>query len=275
MADSTEGNRKEVDVIAYYSESELGPQTYDRIYAGDGYSQMVDFYVSCARTYGGPVLEIGAGTGTVSWAIAADGHDVVGIDLSKPMLDIARAKSNRYDNATVVRTEFQEADMVEFQIARQFTTAIIPGRSFQHLLTPREQRSALTCIHKHLCSGGTLIMNLYDPKLDYCMPDVEPPVKFNEIVDPESGHQIRRTWLSRSTDPLTQTFTEEMLIEVLDKDGAVLVQEETEWSLRWTYQQEMKYLFEIVGFEIQSQYSDYHGSEPAYAKEQVWVCRKT
>jgi ubiquinone/menaquinone biosynthesis C-methylase UbiE len=274
MVDSSMDNGRKAGATAYYSESELGPQTYDLIYAGQ-YPAMLDFYVSCARKYGGPVLEIGAGTGLVTWAIAADGHDVIGIDLSKRMLNIARAKKDENDPSTSERTEFREADMVDFQLGRKFKTAIIPGRSFQHLLTPGEQRSALACIHSHLGAGGMLIMNQFDPKLDYCLPNAEPPVKSNEIVDPESGRKIRRTFLSRTTDPLTQTFTENMRLEVFDDAGEKISHEETSWSLRWTYRQEMQYLLELSGFNVQEQLSDFLGAGPAYAKEQIWICQKS
>ena len=119
-----------------------------------------------------------------------------------------------------------------------------------------------------------LIMNLYDPKLDYCLPGSEPPTKINEIVDTQSGKKIRRVFLSRVTDPLTQTFTEKMHIEVFDEAGSKILQEETHWSLRWTYAQEMRYLFELTGFHVEELYSDYAYGKPTYAKEQIWICRK-
>lgn len=261
------------DAAAYYIDSTLGPGTYDQIYA-QNYAEPLAFYVACARKYGGPLLEIGCGTGLVTWAVAKDGHSIVGIDLSARMLDIARVKKHENSPSTNARVDFHVADMVDLQLGRKFKTAIIPGRSFQHLLTPSDQRSALASIHDHLEAGGTLVMNQYDPKLDYCMPDVEAPVGLNEIVEPKSGRKIRRKFLSRTTDPLTQTFTERMLLEVLDTAGVTVSQEETHWSLRWTYAQEMRYLFELTGFHVEHLYSDYSYGEPAYAKEQIWVCRK-
>ena len=261
------------DAAAYYKDSALGPETYDRIYA-QPFREALGFYIACARKYGGPILEIGCGTGLITWALAEDGQQVVGIDLSERMLDIARAKGDRHDPSTVERVAFQRADMVDFRLGNRFKTAMIPGRSFQHLLTPAEQRTALTSIHDHLDPGGTLIMNQFDPKFDFCMPDAEPPVTLDEIVDPETGQTIRRVFLSRITDPLTQTFKEEMLLQVLDENGHSVAEEKTHWSLRWTYAQEMRYIFELTGFEVEQLYSDYDYGYPAYAKEQIWICRK-
>jgi len=47
-----------------------------------------------------------------------------------------------------------------------------------------------------------------------------------------------------------------------------------ELTLRWTYRHEMRYLLEICGLEPIAEYSDYAGSPPAYAGEQIWVARR-
>ena len=42
----------------------------------------VGFYVSCAREFGGPILDLATGTGRVLWPIAAAGFEIVGVDVS-------------------------------------------------------------------------------------------------------------------------------------------------------------------------------------------------
>ncbi len=270
MVKSPNSTRRNAGPNAYYAASELGSRTYDQIYA-QRISAMVEFYVSCAKKYGDPVLELGVGTGLVAWAIAAAGLNIIGTDLSQPMLDIARSKEDSESPVTRNRIEFQQADMVDFQLNQQFSTIIIPGRAFQHLTTPHEQRSALICIRNHLRAGGTLVLNLFDPRLEYCLPDSVPPSGVEEFTDSKSGQRIRRTFVSRTTDPLSQTFSEQVRLEVFDEAGVKLADEETSWSLRWTYQQEMRYLFELTGFQIEEQFSDFLGSRPDYGKEQVWI----
>jgi hypothetical protein len=36
----------------------------------------------------------------------------------------------------------------------------------------------------------------------------------------------------------------------------------------------MRYLLEVSGFEVVAEYSDFQGSPPKYAAEQVWVARR-
>ena len=51
------------------------------------------FYVEEAESSGGPVLELGCGTGRVLLEIARRGIEITGIDLAEPMLEVRQLKS--------------------------------------------------------------------------------------------------------------------------------------------------------------------------------------
>ncbi|HUQ16935.1 MAG TPA: methyltransferase domain-containing protein, partial [Candidatus Saccharimonadales bacterium] len=53
----------------------------------------VDWFRSVASGTGGPVLELGCGTGRIAVALAADGHAVVGLDRSEAMLGRAAERA--------------------------------------------------------------------------------------------------------------------------------------------------------------------------------------
>src|SRR3954469_21473590 len=53
----------------------------------------VSFYVEEAVRSGGPMLELGVGTGRIPVPAAAAGIDVVGIDTSAGMLEVARERA--------------------------------------------------------------------------------------------------------------------------------------------------------------------------------------
>ena len=67
--------------------------------AGPGVSAQlgadVDFYRELASETGGPVLELGCGTGRVLLEIARDGLACTGLDASQAMLDVARSKASQ------------------------------------------------------------------------------------------------------------------------------------------------------------------------------------
>ena len=63
---------------------------YDRIHVRD---DDLPFWTEEARVSGGPVLELGCGTGRVAIPIAQTGIHVVGLDNSRELLRIARTKA--------------------------------------------------------------------------------------------------------------------------------------------------------------------------------------
>ncbi len=72
-------------------------------YYDGAYSNMHDlvdaqFYVGLAKESGGPVLELGCGTGRVLLPIARAGVEIQGLDNSRPMLDLLREKLSRADS---------------------------------------------------------------------------------------------------------------------------------------------------------------------------------
>jgi len=259
---------------AYYT-SGLGVAFYDLFNMGDAPVRGdIDFYVECARELGGPVLELATGTGRVLWPIAAAGFEIVGIDISEKMLDMARAKAGRESPATRSRVRLFHADMASFQLDQSFRLAIVPFRAFQHLTLPEQQREALRCVNRSLVLGGRLVIDLFDPRLDLCTPGALSPNPERRLQEPNTGHTVVRRVLRRINDPLRQVFTETVRIEELDTDGRIVASEETSWSLRWTTRQEMRYLFELTGFEVAAEYSDFFRSPPTYGAEQIWVVQK-
>jgi len=128
-------------------------------------------------------------------------------------------------------------------------------------------------MHRHLRPGGHLILHLFDPRLEYCLPDAPLPDGSREVWDPLAGCRVRRTIIARDNDPLRQIVRERLRVEALDQDGAVLATEETSWALRWTLRQEMAYLLELCGFETVEQLSDFRAAPPAYGREQIWIVR--
>lgn len=257
------------DPNAFYGGG-LAVETYDLFTAAGGRMEGdVEFFLDLARAQGGPVLELAAGSGRVLAPMAAAGLDVTGLDISQAMLDVAARR---------LAVEGLSADLVcasmsDFDLERRFDLVLIPARALQHLIDPAEQRRTLACVHAHLNPGGLLAIDLFDPLLEACV-GVPAAPQPRDAVDPASGRRFRRVCLGRMTDPFRQITGERMRIEEIGPDGGVIAAQETSWMLRWATRQEMAYLLELCGFQIEALYSDFRKSPPAYAGEQVWVARK-
>ena len=258
------------DPNAYYT-SRVGVGMYD-LFTGQGLlAGDLDFYLDCAREYGGPILELGVGTGRLLVPLAEAGYDVVGLDLSRPMLDIAAARlaGRGFDD----RTQLVEASMADFDLDRQFPLVIIAARSFQHLTNPAAQRATLECVRRHLSPSGTLVLDLFDPNFELLAATHSHGPKPREARNPETGELVRRTVVSRHHDGAAQTIEETLRFEVVKPDGAVETSEQTSWTLRWSTRQETTWLLELCGLEPIALYSDFNRSPPAYGCEQLWVAR--
>jgi SAM-dependent methyltransferase len=253
---------------AHYA-SRLAVATYDLFHSG---TADLPFYLGCARRFGGPILELGAGTGRVLIAFAEAGYEIVGVEVSAAMLEMASEKIAKMPSAAA-RIRLVEADMKNFALQQTFSLIMIPARAFHFLLTTVDQRLALNCIRRHLVPGGHLVVDLFDPNFEGLLTADFRNRFTREVRDPRSGHLFRRTVVARNVDWVQQRLDETLRIEELDGDGNVVDSEESVWSLRWTMRQEMAYLFELCGFEPIEQYSDFRASAPAYGQEQLWVAR--
>jgi SAM-dependent methyltransferase len=262
----------------FYARPSLNVESYDAqaaagqpLLAGD-----VEFYLDLARRSGGPVLDLGGGTGRVAWPLAEAGFEVTSLDASAPMLARSEAKRPLASPAAQARVSLVNADLRDFDLTPRFGLAIAPGRVFQGLLTSDDQRAALATIRGHLRPGACLVLQLFDPLLEAVAPfDGAPSGAEREtVILPDSGHRLRRNVLHRTTDPLSQVLTEVWEFAQLDDGGSVVRREEEILRMRWTYRYEMRYLLELAGFEVEAEHADFRGSPPRYAAEQIWVARR-
>ncbi|MHC4473952.1 MAG: class I SAM-dependent methyltransferase, partial [Planctomycetota bacterium] len=76
----------------------------------------VAWYRRHARESGGPVLELACGTGRLLRALAEDGHDVTGLDLSKAMLALAREHAAGAPAEVRERIRLVKGDMADFAL---------------------------------------------------------------------------------------------------------------------------------------------------------------
>ena len=89
---------------------------YDGAYAAVKDLIDVPFYVDVAKRIGGPVLEIGCGTGRVLLPIARAGITIHGVDSSLSMLDILHEKVEREPPDVRDRIRTHNGDMRNFRL---------------------------------------------------------------------------------------------------------------------------------------------------------------
>jgi SAM-dependent methyltransferase len=126
-----------------------------------------DWYCSEAQRSGGPVLELGAGTGRISLAIAAAGIAIHALDCDAPMLDRLRSKLASAPADVRARTTVVPGDMRTFELAERFALIICPFRTFLHNVTEADRLACLARVRQHLRPSGRFAFNVFHPSLTF------------------------------------------------------------------------------------------------------------
>lgn len=260
---------------AFYEADSLNTEIYDALAAsiitGSSVEGDIDFYRRLAAETGGPILDVGCGTGRVAVALATDGHEVVGVDLSAPMLRLAEQRRAALSADVAARLSFQQADMATLDLGRDFALVVTPSRVFQFMLTTDAQRQALAALKSHLRPDARLVLDLFDPLLDLVVPSAEVTARGGELIHPTTGNRVTWEVTGRRPDPARQLIVEEWAVSEIDATGAVLRTETERLTLRWSLRSEMRLLFELAGLKVVADYGDFRGGPAAYGREQVWV----
>ena len=247
-------------------------ELYDTVYAD--IRDDVPFYVDLARRSGGPVLELGCGTGRVTVPIAASGVEITGLDISPAMLQLAKEKA--FASASDLQASSMslvEGDMREFDLSKQFELAIAPYRSLQSLLTVPEQISTLAAVKAHLEPGGMMAFDMFMPEPSTLVQDQDVAYHLKDLTDPETG--VRRVLYQQSAyDNLAQVVHARVIIEELDDSGAVAKKLYREFSLRYSHRWEIHHLLTSCGFEDIQVYGGFDCSElDETSEDMVWTAR--
>src|SRR5262249_42907932 len=116
----------------------------------------IEFYRSLARETGGPVLELGCGSGRVLLPVASDGLACTGLDASHEMLESLRLKQ------PPANVRLVEGRMEAFEFGRErFALIYSAFRAFQHLLGVSEQLACLAGVRRHLAPRGLFAFDVF------------------------------------------------------------------------------------------------------------------
>ena len=209
----------------------------------------VAFYVEEALASGGPVLELGVGTGRIAVPVAAAGIQVVGVDLSEGMLEVARERAA----LAGVTLDLRRGDMRDPPVEGAFPLVMIPFRSLLHMETDADRRAVLRGVAGLLAPGGRFVFDVFAPGAD-------------DIADTH-GRWLEREpgiWERADWDERTRT-----LVLRVRGEGS-----DAEMSLAWLSVTEWKALLREEGFAVDAVYGWFDRSPWRGGEDSVWVCRR-
>ena len=221
---------------------------YDAIH-GDGGDDL-DFWLPLVAEHGGPVLEVGAGTGRIARPLARAGHAVTALDPSLAMLAIARRRAA----AEGLAVSFVEGRLPGAELPpAAFATVILPNDVFLACASGDEQAAALTAAATALAPGSRLALDVAGPG-HWLDPDGngEPILAWSGDV----GGERLEVWHVRHDDLATQTRRLRIRYEVTAADGQVR-QTESEHVLRYVTLPELTSMLDAAGLRVLDTWGDY------------------
>lgn len=209
----------------------------------------VSFYVDEAVRSGGPMLELGVGTGRIAVPVAAAGIAVVGVDLSAGMLEVAREAAA----LAGVELDLRQGDMRSPPVDGMFPLVAIPFRSLLHMESDDDRRTTLRAVASHLAPGGRFIFDVFSPGSD-------------DIADTHGRWLEREPGIWERADWNEKTRT--LILRVRGGEA------EAEMSLAWLSVGEWRELLRQEGFVVEALYGWFDRAPWSGGEDSVWVCRR-
>lgn len=246
------------DTFAEIYDVDMGTKTDD-----------IPMYRRYARNIGGPILEVGCGTGRIVFPFAQLGFEVWGIDNSPAMLRVAQQKLNGKTESIRERIQLIQADMRDFELEQKFRLAILAYNTFMLLVNREEQESALRQIRNHLADQGKLIIDLFVPR--------EHNLTKKEYQSPKYDPVKGRTFIridSKRYDPVEQIQQIEYAYDyILDSGEMERVLKPI--SMRYVFPSEMELLLEKNGYKVEEKLGGYDGRRyDYYSGKMIFVAKR-
>jgi SAM-dependent methyltransferase len=206
----------------------------------------VPFYLDEARRSGGPVVELGVGTGRIAVPIACDGIRVIGVDSSPGMLEVCA----EHAKLAGVELDLRLGDLREPPVDERVPLVTIPFRSVLHLHDDRERRRALHAVRGLLEPGGRFVFDVFSPS--------------QEDIEETNG-----VWLEREPDIFERANWDEgartLTLSVRGGERASTMQ------LAWLGAPEWQALLENEGFVVDACYGWFDRRPYAGGEDTIWV----
>ena len=253
-----------VGAKAHYEDGSYYDQAYRRR------RHDVRFYVDLAVRRGGPVLELGAGTGRVALAIAQAGVNVVAVESMPEMLERAEERLSRMPRSVRERAELRRGDLERMRLRRKFPLVIAPFNVWMHLYTREELERGFATVRHHLAPRGRFVFDVLLPDPASMARDPSRRYRGGTVPHPKDGAKYRYSEYF-SSDPMSQIETTIMDFEHPSRKSASFC---TPLTQRQLFPAELEALLHYNGFTVESHTGDFAGKPITAATEsQVVVAR--
>jgi SAM-dependent methyltransferase len=215
-------------------------EVYDQWYGEVSDAEAAARFVA-ARCQGGPVLELGVGTGRLAQPLLANGVSVIGLDASEAMLSRCAARSLG-PALYLVR-----ADMAALPFRGLFGAVLIGFNTLFNLATEAHQRALFQELGPLLAPTGVLVVEANDTGVLAGLVDQSRGPRWSIGVRSADAQQL--TVVATVVDPATQTITGQHV--ELSATGVRF----RPWRLRWATRAQIDDYAAAAGLELAERYT--------------------
>ena len=181
---------------------ELVARYYDDLMAGVPYRLWVNYLEDMLERLAyrpRTVLDVACGTGNVSEELARRGYQVVGVDISPDMIEVAKSKNSSVD--------YLVQDIAEIDLDTKFDMAISLFDSINYVTDPEHLARGIKKVSEHVKPGGIFT---FDINTIYALSH-----HFFDQANLASSHQPKYVWNSEY-DHSTRLCRVNMTFEVIE-----------------------------------------------------------
>ncbi len=209
----------------------------------------ISFYVEEAlAARGGPVLELGVGTGRIAIPTALAGVHLIGVDSSPGMLAVCLERARQAGVAD--RLDLRLGDLRRPPVDKRVALVTCPFRAYLHLADDAERLEALRAARDLLRPDGRLVFDVFAPSRE----DIEDTD--GRWIEREPGIDERADW-----DLVAQRLT----LSVRGASG------ESTMQLSWLEPERWHSLLAEAGFEVAACYGWFDRRPYAGGEDTVWI----
>ncbi|MDP9388008.1 MAG: class I SAM-dependent methyltransferase [Actinomycetota bacterium] len=212
---------------------------YDDLYAGHWETEAAVERLA-ELSAGGPVLELGIGTGRLALPLLERGIEVHGVDASADMVAKLRAKPGG-ERIPVVVADFASADA-----GRGFSIVVLAVNTIYALPDQRAQVRCFVNAARHLAPAGRFVVEAW-------VPDVG-AFRHHRLVRPRVVRPDTVSIESVEHDPVEQMMR---TTQAVLRDGSVRVYPANH---RYAWPAELDLMAQIAGFDREARWADWSGA---------------
>lgn len=248
---------------AYTSFAEVYESFMDNI----PYEKWCDYIVELLKEYGicdGIVAELGCGTGSMTRLLSQAGYDMIGIDNSMDMLDIAREHEydaeEPCDNASSSILYLLQ-DMREFELYGTVAAVVSVCDSVNYITNPEDLQQVFRLVNNYLDPNGLFVFDFHP--MEY----YERQLAQNTIA--EDREDMSFIW-NNQYDSETRLNEYDLSLFVKREDGLYEKYEETHVQYGYSVS-EMIELVKAAGMKVLHVYDAFTRNEPNENSERVYI----